>query len=212
MKELRPEKLSEEDILRVRGLGRKVLEEEGQAVLALSNKLDERFSQAIDLLMNCRGKVIVSGVGKFSHVGRKIAASLASLGTPSFFAHADETLHGDSGMIESKDVVIVITHSGETQETLAFLKILKKIECKIISITGSSNCSLAKEADVALTTNVDREADPTNLAPTTSSTVTLVLGDALAICLAQLKGFSKRDFALFHSGGAFGELLSRKSH
>jgi len=188
-------------------LARQVLEHEGRAILALGNQLDERFCQAIGTLMNCSGKVVITGIGKPGHVGKKIAASLASLGTPSFFLHADEGLHGDSGMVTDEDVVVVISQSGETAEVLALLAILGKIGCKIISITGHLNCSLARKVDVALVTGVSREADPLDLAPSTSSTAMLALGDALAITLSQLKGFSRKDFALFHPGGSLGKRL-----
>jgi arabinose-5-phosphate isomerase len=188
-------------------LARQVLEHEGRAILALGDQLNEKFCQAIEILMNCSGKVIITGIGKPGHVGKKIAASLASLGTPSFFLHADEGLHGDSGMVTEKDVVVVISQSGETAEALALLAILKKISCKIISITGHLNCTLARKADVALVTGVSKEADPLDLAPSTSSTAMLALGDALAITLSQLKGFSRKDFALFHPGGSLGKRL-----
>jgi len=172
--------------------------------LTLGNQLDERFCQAIEILMNCSGKVVITGVGKPGHVGKKIAASLTSLGTPSFFLHADEGLHGD---VTDEGVVVVISQSGETAGVLALLAILEKIGCKIISITGHLNCSLARKADVALVTGVSKEADPLNLAPSTSSTAMLALGDALAITLSQLKGFSRKDFALFHPGGSLGKHL-----
>lgn len=189
-------------------LARQVLEHEGRAILALGNQLDERFCQAIEILMSCSGKVVITGIGKPGHVGKKIAASLASLGTSSFFLHADEGLHGDSGMVTDEDVVVVISQSGETAEVLALLAILEKIGCKIISVTGHLNCSLARKADVALVTGVSKEADPLDLAPSASSTAMLALGDALAITLSQLKGFSREDFALFHPGGSLGKRLS----
>ena len=166
--------------------------------------------RAIEVIKSCQGKVVVSGLGKGGRVGTKIAASLSSLGTPSFFLHADEALHGDSGAVTDKDVLIVISHSGETSEVLAFMDIMKKIGCKIISITGKKDCTLARMADVALTTEVYREADPMNLAPTTSAITVLALGDALAICLAHLKGFTREDFALYHPGGALGERLFKE--
>lgn len=198
---------------RALGFARQVLEHEGRAILALGNQLNEKFCQAIEILMNCSGKVVITGIGKPGHVGKKIAASLASLGTPSFFLHADEGLHGDSGMVTDKDVVVVISQSGETAEVLALLSILEKIGCKIISITGRLNCTLARKADVALITGVSKEADPLDLTPSTSSTAMLALGDALAITLSQLKGFSRKDYALFHPGGSLGKrLLSEKAN
>jgi len=193
-------------------LARQVLEHEGRAILALGNQLDERFCQAIEILMNCSGKVVITGIGKPGHVSKKIAASLASLGTPSFFLHADEGLHGDSRKVTDEDVVVVISQSGETVEVLALLAILERIGCRLISITGHSHCTLAKKADVVLVTGVSHEADPLGLAPSTSSTAMLALGDALAITLSQLQGFSRKDFALFHPGGSLGKrLLSERT-
>ena len=198
---------------RALALARRVLEHENHAIMALGNQLNEKFCQAIEILMNCSGKVVITGIGKPGYIGKKMAASLASLGTPSFFLHANEGLHGDSGMVTDKDVVVVISQSGETAEVLALLAILEKIGCKIISITGHLNCTLARKADVALITGVSKEADPLDLAPSTSSTAMLALGDALAITLSQLKGFSREDFARFHPGGSLGKrLLNEKAN
>jgi len=191
-------------------LAKEVLQQEGEGVSNLANIINENFLQAVEIMKNCQGKVVVAGLGKGGRVGTKIAASLSSLGTPSFFLHADEALHGDSGAGTDKDVLIVISHSGETSEVLAFMDIMKKIGCKIISITGKKDCTLARMADVALTAEVSREADPMNLAPTTSAITVLALGDALAICLSRLKGFTKEDFAFYHPGGALGKRLSKE--
>ncbi|MBA7602658.1 Arabinose 5-phosphate isomerase KdsD [subsurface metagenome] len=199
--------IKKEKIMR---LAKQVLQQEGKAVSNLANVINETFLQAIEIIRNCQGKVVVAGLGKGGRVGTKIAASLSSLGTPAFFLHADEALHGDSGVVTNKDVLLVISHSGKTSEVLAFMDIVKKIGCPIISIAGKKDCTLARMVDVALTTGVSREADPMNLAPTTSAITVLALGDALAVCLSQLKGFTKEDFALYHPGGALGQRLSKE--
>jgi len=196
---------------RILSIAKDVLRKEAAAIQNLSESLDETFLQAIELLEGCKGKAIVIGIGKSGHVGRKIAASLASLGTPAFFVHAGEAPHGDLGMIGTQDVVILISHSGETPEILALLDAITKIGCKTIAITANGQSSLARRVDVVLTTGVTEEADPMNLAPTSSSTATLALGDALAVTLAQIKGFTKDDFAFFHPGGALGKRLARES-
>jgi len=199
--------IREEEIIR---LAKQGLKQEGKAVSNLANILNENFLQAIEVIRNCQGKVVVAGLGKGGRVGTKIAASFSSLGTPAFFLHADEALHGDSGAVTGKDVLIVISHSGKTSEVLAFMDIMKKIGSPIISITGKKDCTLARMADVALTTEVSQEADPMNLAPTTSAITALALGDVLAICLSRLKEFSKEDFTFYHPGGALGERLSKE--
>lgn len=188
-------------------IAREVLNKEAEAINRIRETIGQEFWQAIQLILACRGKVVIMGVGKSGHIGRKIAASLASLGTPSFFVHADEAAHGDLGMLSQDDILILISHSGETAELLRLLPYIGRIGCKIISITGSRECSLARRAVVALTTGVVQEADPLGLAPTSSSTATLALGDALAVTLAQLRGFSKEEFALLHPGGTLGEQL-----
>lgn len=196
--------------IRILCVAREVLNKEAEAIKRIGETLGQEFWQAVQLILSCRGKVVIMGVGKSGHVGRKIAASLASLGTPSFFIHASEAAHGDLGMLEQNDVLILISHSGETLELLSLLPIIRKIGCKTISITSSKECKLARQVDVALTTGVTKEADPLGLAPTSSSTATLALGDALAIALAQLRGFSAKDFALLHPGGALGKRLCRQ--
>lgn len=188
-----------------------VLRKEAEAILTLRESLDDSFFQTVELLSNCKGKAVLIGVGKSGHVGRKVAATLASLGTPAFFVHAGEAIHGDFGMITAQDIAILISHSGETAEVLALVETIRKIGSKIITITGKKDCSLARHADVALVTDVTEEADPLNLAPTSSSTATLALGDALAVTLAQVKRFSKKDFRVFHPGGALGKRLAQGS-
>jgi arabinose-5-phosphate isomerase len=186
-----------------------VIEAEASAVQALSGQIGANFETAIDLIRNCAGKVVVTGVGKSGHIGKKIAASLASTGTPAFFVHSTEGVHGDSGMIQEKDVVILISNSGETAEVLNLLPTIQKIGAKRIAITSKAESTLAKACDVALTYQYVGEVDHLGLAPTTSSTLTLVIGDALAVALSMKKGFKKEDFHLYHPGGSLGQQLSR---
>ena len=172
--------------------------------------IDDNFLKAIRLIQKCQGKVIITGIGKSGHVGKKIAASMASTGTPSFFLHGDEALHGDLGMIEKKDVLIALSNSGETKELLNSYPSLKKIGCKIISITSNSDSTMAKKSDVHISIGKLKEADHLNLAPTTSATATLVLGDAIAVTLSYLKGFKEEDFAICHPAGTLGKKLTGK--
>jgi len=174
----------------------------------LAKTLDnEHFARAVELLIGCRGRVVVSGVGKSGHIGRKIAATLASTGTPAFFVHAAEAAHGDLGMITKDDVVIGISYSGETGELLTIVPAIKREGTPLITITGNPASSLSKNADVNLDVHVTAEACPLNLAPTTSTTATLAMGDALAIAAMHAKGFTKEDFARSHPGGALGRRL-----
>ena len=189
-------------------LGREVLLHEAQAVSKLVDTLDEgHFARAVDLLLNCRGRVVVSGVGKSGHIGRKIAATLASTGTPAFFVHAAEAAHGDLGMITAEDVVIGISYSGSTAELLTIVPVIKREGASLITITGNPESPLSKNADVNLNVHVDFEACPLNLAPTSSTTATLAMGDALAVACMHAKGFTKEDFARSHPGGALGRRL-----
>lgn len=193
-----------ENILNVKD----VIEKEAHALLHLADNIGKDYEDAIDLLHSCEGKVVISGVGKSGHVGKKIAASLSSTGTPSFFVHSTEGVHGDLGMIQEKDIVILISNSGETAEVLSLIPSIKKIGSKIIAITSKRESTLASVADVVLSYQYNGEADPLNLAPTTSSTLTLVIGDALAVTLSKLKTFKKEDFHLYHPGGSLGQRLS----
>lgn len=189
-------------------LGREVLLREAKAVTDLADTLDtEHFARAVELLLNCKGRVVVSGVGKSGHIGRKLAATLASTGTPAFFVHAAEAAHGDLGMITKDDVVIGISYSGETGELLTVIPVLKREGTALITITGNPKSSLAKNADVNLNVHVTAEACPLNLAPTSSTTATLAMGDALAVACMHAKGFTKEDFARSHPGGALGRRL-----
>jgi arabinose-5-phosphate isomerase len=159
------------------------------------------------LILKCNGRVVVVGMGKSGHIGGKIAATLASTGTPAFFVHPGEASHGDLGMITANDAVLAISNSGETAEILTILPLIKRMEVKLIAFTGNMNSTLAKQADVAINVGVDKEACPLNLAPTSSTTVTLVMGDALAVALLESRGFTEEDFARSHPGGALGKRL-----
>ena len=188
-------------------LAREVLSIEAAAVQALTPRIDDDFLRALDIILACEGRVIVSGMGKSGHIARKIAATLASTGTPAFFVHPAEASHGDLGMITGKDVLIALSYSGESQELLAIVPIVKRQGAKLISLTGKPQSSLAREADVHLNGAVDKEACPLGLAPTTSTTAALALGDALAVALLDARGFGEEDFARSHPGGALGRRL-----
>lgn len=189
-------------------LGREVLLHEAQAVRDLADTLDaQHFGKAVEMLLNCKGRVVVSGVGKSGHIGRKLAATLASTGTPAFFVHAAEAAHGDLGMITVDDVVIGISYSGSSNELLTIVPIINREGAKFISITGNPDSSLARHADVNLNVHVPFESCPLNLAPTSSTTATLAMGDALAVACMHAKGFTKEDFARSHPGGALGRKL-----
>lgn len=193
-------------------LGRQVLDIEASAVQALSARLDDSFLHALELILNCEGRVIVSGMGKSGHIARKIAATMSSTGTPAYFVHPGEASHGDLGMVASSDVFIALSYSGESQELLTIVPIIKRQGAKLISMTGNPASSLARVADVHLNAAVDKEACPMGLAPTASTTASLALGDALAVALLDAKGFSAEDFALSHPGGSLGrKLLTRVS-
>lgn len=188
-------------------LGLAVIETEAQAVFELTQRIDERFEQACRLLLACTGRVIVTGMGKSGHIGGKIAATLSSTGTPAFFMHPGEASHGDFGLITRQDTVIAISNSGSTHEIITLLPLLKRMGVPLISLTGNPDSPLAKSANVNLDVSIHQEACPLGLAPTTSTTVSLVMGDALAIALLQARGFSETDFAMAHPGGALGRRL-----
>jgi arabinose-5-phosphate isomerase len=187
--------------------GRRVLRIEARAVQTLVDRLDVEFAKAVDLLLRCKGKVVVSGMGKSGLVGQKIAATMASTGTPSFFLHPAEGIHGDLGMLGRADVLIAISNSGETQEILQLLPYVERMGIPVVSMTGRMNSTLAKNSDVALDVSVAEEACPMGLAPTASTTATLAMGDALAVVLLQKRGFKEEDFAQFHPGGTLGRRL-----
>ena len=192
---------------RALALARDVLDIEADAVRALRDQLDGGFVQAVALLLGCRGRVVVSGIGKSGHIARKIAATLASTGTPAFFVHPAEASHGDLGMVTSDDVFIGISYSGESEELVAILPLVKRIGAKLIAITGRAESSLGTLADVNLNAAVSKEACPMNLAPTASTTAALALGDALAVAVLDARGFGSEDFARSHPGGALGRRL-----
>jgi len=194
---------------RVLDLGRETLAIEADAIRALQARLgdDDSFLRAAQLIYACTGRVVVSGMGKSGHVGRKIAATLASTGTPAFFMHPGEAAHGDLGMVTPNDVLIAISNSGESSELLDILPAVKRMGTRVIAMTGKPASRLAKLAEVHLDIHVDKEACPLNLAPTTSTTVTLAMGDALAVALLDVRGFREQDFALSHPGGALGRRL-----
>ena len=188
-------------------LARRVLTIEAAAVEGLRDRLDDRFTQAVQLILHCQGRVVVSGMGKSGHIGHKIASTLASTGTPAFFVHPGEASHGDLGMITPHDVLIALSNSGESDELLTIVPLLKRRGAKLIAMTGNPNSTLAREADIHLDASVAQEACPHNLAPTASTTAALALGDALAVVLLDARGFSAEDFARTHPGGALGRRL-----
>ena len=188
-------------------LAREVLALESQAVAALAARIDDDFLRAVALLLDCCGRAVVSGVGKSGHIGRKLAATLASTGTPALFVHAAEAAHGDLGMITRDDVLIALSYSGEAAELLTILPVLKREGTPLIALTGNPASSLARHADVHLNVQVEKEACPLNLAPTSSTTATLAMGDALAIACLDARGFGAADFARSHPGGALGRRL-----
>ena len=193
-------------------LARRVLQTEAAAILALVPRLDGRFDRAVELLQTCRGRVIVAGMGKSGIICRKIAATLSSTGTPAFFLHPAEAVHGELGVIQSDDVVVTLSNSGETAEILRLLETIRRLGAKLIAITGAPSSTLASAADVALDCSVTEEACPLNLVPTASTTAALAIGDALAMTLLVEKGFRQEDFANLHPGGKLGKRLMRVEH
>ncbi len=188
-------------------LGKAVIETEAQAVKALLSRIDEKFVQACQLLIECQGRIVVTGMGKSGHIGGKIAATFASTGTPAFFVHPGEASHGDMGMITAKDVVLAISYSGESDEIQSFLPLIHRFRIPLISLTGNPKSSLAKRSNVHIDVSVDKEACPLGLAPTASTTATLAMGDALAVALLEKRGFTAEDFALYHPAGSLGKRL-----
>ncbi len=202
------EKVTDTEILEI---GKKVIEEEREALKGTEEALDKNFVEAVKLICNIKGKLVVTGMGKSGLVGQKIAATLASTGTPSFFLHPAEAIHGDLGMISKEDAVLAISNSGNTPEIVAIIPTIKRWGNPIIAITNNKESKLAKESDIHLFLNVKREACRLNLAPTSSTTATLALGDALAVALLEMRGFTSEDFAQFHPGGSLGKKLMRVS-
>ena len=190
-----------------RPAGRQVLSVEQQALAHLNQYIDEHFNQACHFIYQCTGRVVVIGMGKSGHIGGKIAATLASTGTPAFFVHPGEASHGDLGMITTDDIVILISNSGETAEVVSIVPVIKRIGAKIVSLSGNTQSTIAKLSDVHVCIKVEKEACPLGLAPTASTTATLAMGDAIAVALLEAKGFSETDFALSHPGGSLGKRL-----
>jgi arabinose-5-phosphate isomerase len=199
--------LTQTDIQQLKTLGLAVVNTELEAIAALRDRIDDTFAKACQVLLNCQGRIIVIGMGKSGHIGNKIAATLASTGSPAFFVHAGEASHGDMGMITSKDVVLTLSNSGETAEILTILPLIKRLAAPMVALTGKPHSTLAKSADAHIDTSVAKEACPLGLAPTSSTTAALVMGDALAIALLESRGFTAEDFALSHPGGNLGRRL-----
>jgi len=192
---------------KLRALGLAVITTENQAIAALTNRIDDAFVQACEFMLKCEGRIVVIGMGKSGHIGSKIAATLASTGSPAFFVHPGEASHGDLGMITPKDMVLALSNSGETEEILIILPLIKRLGVPLITLTGNPYATLAKAATINIDVSVEKEACPLGLAPTSSTTAALVMGDALAIALLEAKGFSAEDFARSHPGGHLGRRL-----
>ena len=188
-------------------LGRAVVRAEAVAIEALLERIDQSFEQACEIMLGCRGRVVVIGMGKSGHIGNKIAATLASTGTPAFFVHPGEASHGDLGMVTESDVVITLSNSGETSEVLMILPVIKRLGVPMVAMTGNPNSTLAQGANIHLDVSVEKEACPLGLAPTSSTTAALVMGDALAVALLESRGFTAEDFARSHPAGALGRRL-----
>lgn len=196
-----------EESVKLRALGRAVLDIEARAVAALASRLDEEFARACHYLLHCTGRIVVLGMGKSGHIGGKIAATLASTGSPAFFVHPGEASHGDLGMITTQDVVLALSNSGETDEILTILPLIKRLNVPLVALTGNARSTLARNATVHLDVSVEKEACPLGLAPTASTTATLAMGDALAVALLEARGFTAEDFARSHPGGRLGRRL-----
>jgi len=199
-----PEKLSDEELLEA---GRQVLRHEAEELTRAADRFGSELVQAARLVEACKGRIVVSGIGKAGHIGRKVAATLSSLGTPSFFLQSSEAAHGDLGMVRHEDVALLISHSGKTGEVVALLPFFRRIGAPVIAITGDANSPLALGADIFLNAGIEREADPLQLAPTSSTTLQLAIGDALGAMVTLLRGLKKEDFAMFHPAGSLGKKL-----
>ena len=198
---------SREEALRLQALGLAVINNEAAAVQALASRISDDFAHACHYMLACDGRIVVTGMGKSGHIGNKIAATLASTGSPAFFVHPGEASHGDLGMITDRDVVLALSNSGETSELLTILPLIKRLGVPLIAMTGKPDSNLAREADVHIDVSVAQEACPLNLAPTSSTTAALAMGDALAIALLEARGFTEQDFARSHPGGSLGRRL-----
>jgi len=205
-----PQDFSEQDRQKAFARAIATLKAEGEAVLALCDRIDESFGKAVELVLGCKGRLVVTGMGKSGAIGRKLAGTFSSTGTPSLFLHPAEGIHGDLGMVTGSDVVLAISNSGESEEIASILPAIGRIGAKLIAMVGRLECTLASYADVVLDTSVECEACPLGLAPTTSTTVQLALGDALALAVMEARRFTHEDYALFHPGGALGRRLLLK--
>lgn len=203
----KPTNPTKDEMVRMIDLGRAVIETEADAVQSLIPRLGDEFAQACSYLLHCQGRIVVIGMGKSGHIGNKIAATLASTGSPAFFVHPGEASHGDLGMITPQDVVLALSNSGETGELLVILPLLKRLGAPLIAMTGKPESTLARESEVHIDVSVQKEACPLGLAPTSSTTAALVMGDAMAVALLQARGFTAKDFALSHPGGTLGRRL-----
>jgi arabinose-5-phosphate isomerase len=199
-----------QDIEKICELGRAVIETEASMVKSLTSRIDHKFANACQALLDCKGRIIVMGMGKSGHIAKKIAATFASTGTPAFFVHPGEAKHGDFGMITAQDVVLALSNSGETEEILSILPFIKRLNIPLITLTGKRHSTLAQAASINIDVSVEKEACPLGLAPTASTTAALVMGDALAISLLEKRGFTAEDFALSHPGGTLGRRLLLK--
>ncbi|MFT4560772.1 MAG: arabinose-5-phosphate isomerase [Gammaproteobacteria bacterium] len=198
------------DHARLLSLGRSVLEIESRAIGDLAKEIDQTFAEAAEIMLGCRGRIVVLGMGKSGHIGSKIAATLASTGSPAFFVHPGEASHGDMGMITADDVVLALSNSGETDEIVILIPLIRRLGVPLVAMTGNGHSNLAKQATVHVDVGVREEACPLGLAPTSSTTAALAMGDALAIAMLQARGFTEEDFALSHPGGALGRRLLLK--
>lgn len=196
----------------LREKAQEVLAIEGEAIARVSSRLDDNFERAVQLLLDCKGRVVVTGVGKSGAIGRKLAATFASTGTPSLFLHATEGLHGDLGMVAPGDVLVALSYSGRTDDLTGILPVIKSMHVPVIALTGNANSFLGSHADVVLDISVEKEACPLNLAPTASTTAALAMGDALAVCAMGARHFTSEDFARFHPGGTLGRGLTLRVH
>ncbi|WP_316366916.1 KpsF/GutQ family sugar-phosphate isomerase [Candidatus Thiodiazotropha sp. CDECU1] len=203
----KPTTPTQDEMARMIDLGRAVIETEADAVASLIPRLGDEFARACSYLLHCQGRIVVIGMGKSGHVGNKIAATLASTGSPAFFVHPGEASHGDLGMITPQDVVLALSNSGQTGELLVILPLLKRLGAPLIAMTGRPDSTLARESEVHIDVSVEKEACPLGLAPTSSTTAALVMGDAMAVALLQARGFTAEDFALSHPGGTLGRRL-----
>jgi arabinose-5-phosphate isomerase len=195
---------------KIQSVAKKVLQDEAEAILSLKSYIDERFEACVEAVLTCKGRLVITGIGKSAIVGQKIVATLNSTGTPAIFMHAADAIHGDLGMIQSDDIVLCISKSGDTPEIKILVPLLKRYGNRLIAMVSNTTSYLAKNADFILNAHVEREACPLNLAPTTSTTAALALGDALAMCLLEGRDFTSRDFAKYHPGGSLGKKLYLK--